>query len=64
VIGSGGRFRGGDLDRNSSLTAKGYDADNAFLLADISGDTMTFNAISRGGQPVDSGTVTRRMPAK
>jgi len=64
VIGSGGRFRAGDLDKKSALTAKGYDADNAFLLADISGETMTFNAISRSGQVVDSGTVIRRMAAK
>jgi len=64
VIGSGGRFRGGDLDKRSPLAAKGYDADNAFPLAHISGDTMTFNAISRSGQVVDSGIVTRRMPAK
>ena len=60
VIGSGGRFRAGDLQKNSALTAKGYDADNAFLLAEISGDTMTFNAVSRTGQVVDSGAVTRR----
>ncbi|HTM03590.1 MAG TPA: metallophosphoesterase [Vicinamibacterales bacterium] len=60
VIGSGGRFREGDLQKNTGLTAKGYDADNAFLLAEISGDTMTFNAVSRTGQVVDSGEVTRR----
>ena len=60
VIGSGGRFRAGDLQKNSALTAKGYDADNAFLLAEISGDTMTFNAVSRTGQRVDSGVVTCR----
>jgi 3',5'-cyclic AMP phosphodiesterase CpdA len=60
VIGSGGRFREGDLTKNSPLTAKGYDADNAFLVAEISGDTMTFNAVSRTGQVVDSGEITRR----
>jgi hypothetical protein len=62
VIGSGGRFRGGDLDKKSALTAKGYDADNAFLLAEINGDTMSFNAISRTGQVVDSGSIARRKP--
>lgn len=60
VVGSGGRFREGDLTKDSPLTAKGYDADNAFLLAEISGDTMTFNAVSRNGQVVDSGEITRR----
>lgn len=60
VIGSGGRFREGDLAKNSPLTAKGYDADNAFLLVEISGDTMTFNAVSRTGEVVDSGELQRR----
>jgi hypothetical protein len=60
VIGSGGRFRQGDLIKSSPLTAKGYDADNAFMLAEISGDTMSFNAVSRSGQVVDSGEITRR----
>jgi predicted MPP superfamily phosphohydrolase len=60
VIGSGGRFREGDLTKNSPLTAKGYDADNAFLLAEISADTLSFNAISRTGQLVDSGEIARR----
>jgi 3',5'-cyclic AMP phosphodiesterase CpdA len=64
VIGSGGRFRQGDLDKASALTAKGFDTDNAFLLAEISGDTMSYNAISRTGQVVDSGTIQRRKPAK
>jgi len=60
VIGSGGRFREADLDKASPITAKGYDADNAFLLAEIDGDMMTFNAVSRRGQVVDSGTIRRR----
>jgi len=61
VIGSGGRFREGDLVKNSPLTAKGFDADNAFLLAEIDGDTLWFNAISRTGQLVDEGTIARRV---
>lgn len=60
VIGSGGRFREGDLDKRSAITAKGYDADNAFLLAEIDGDVMTFNAVSRRGLVVDSGMISRR----
>jgi hypothetical protein len=64
VIGSGGRFRGGDLDKSSRITAKGYDADNAFLLAEIDGDTMYFNAVSRNGEVIDGGAVDRRKPSK
>ncbi|HZN53726.1 MAG TPA: metallophosphoesterase [Candidatus Polarisedimenticolaceae bacterium] len=60
VVGSGGQLAIGDIDKRSSITAKGFDTDNAFLAAEISGDTMTFNAISRAGNVVDSGTIERR----
>ena len=64
LIGSGGRFREGDLDKRSPLTAKGYDADNAFFLGEISGDVLTFNVVSRTGQVVDAGEVPRRQANK
>ena len=60
VVGSGGRLRVGNIDRKSGLTAKGFDTDQAFMAAEISGDQMYFNAISRLGQTVDSGVLTRR----
>ena len=60
VVGSGGRLRVGNIDRRSGLTAKGFDTDQAFMAAEISGDQMYFNAISRLGQTVDSGVLTRR----
>jgi len=60
VVGSGGRLRVGNIDRGSGLTAKGFDTDQAFLAAEIIGDEMYFNAISRMGQTVDSGVLTRR----
>ncbi len=60
VVGSGGKLRRGNIDERSGLTARGFDADNAFLLAEIDGDEMFFNAISRTGQVVDSGVITRR----
>ena len=59
VTGSGGKLRRGDLSRGSPLTAKGFDADNAFLVANIEGDRLTFQAISRTGQVIDSGVVER-----
>ncbi len=49
VVGSGGELRRGDL-RRTSLTAVGFDADNAFLIAEIIDDSMYFNAISRTGK--------------
>jgi predicted MPP superfamily phosphohydrolase len=60
VVGSGGQLRKGNIDRSSGITEKGYDVDLVFLAAEIDGDQMTFNAISRTGQTVDSGVITRR----
>ena len=56
----GGQLRSGTIDRQSGLTAKGFDTDLAFMAAEITGDAMYFNAISRVGQTVDSGVLTRR----
>ena len=60
VVGSSGKVAPGDLIRGSPIMASGFDAEQAFLIAEIDGDQMTFNAISRSGKVVDSGTVTRR----
>jgi hypothetical protein len=62
VVGSGGRLAAGDIDKASPLTAQGFDTDQAFLAVEISGDTMVFNAISRDGRVVDSGTIQRHTP--
>jgi hypothetical protein len=59
-VGAGGQLRRGDLDNGSPLTAKGFDTDRSFMVVEISGDQMHFNAISRTGQVVDSGVITRR----
>ena len=64
VVGSGGQFAQGDLDPKSPITAKGYDKERAFLVAEIIGDDMTFNAISASGKMVDSGVIKRRQAAK
>jgi 3',5'-cyclic AMP phosphodiesterase CpdA len=60
VVGSGGQLRRGNIDRGSGITATGFDTDLAFMAAEISGDQMYFNTISRVGQTVDSGVFTRR----
>jgi predicted phosphodiesterase len=59
VTGSGGQLRKGNIDRRSGLTASGFDTDQAFLAAEIIGDEMYFNAISRQGTLVDSGVIQR-----
>ena len=60
VVGSGGQLRKGNIDRGSGITASGFDTDQAFMAAEIAGDEMYFNAISRMGQTIDSGVLTRR----
>jgi 3',5'-cyclic AMP phosphodiesterase CpdA len=60
VVGSGGQLAAGNIERDSAITAKGFDTDQTFMGAEIIGDEMYFNAISRGGQSVDSGVLTRR----
>jgi predicted phosphodiesterase len=61
VVGSGGQLRRGNIDERSPLTARGFDTDLAFLAVEIDGDQMFFNALSRTGQVVDSGVITRRQ---
>jgi len=62
VLGSGGSLRRGDL-RPTDMTAKGYDQDYVFMLAEIAGDEMYFTALTRKGQVVDSGVVARPQAA-
>jgi Calcineurin-like phosphoesterase len=60
VCGSGGQLRKGNIDMRTGLTAAGFDQDQIFMIAEINGDEMWFNAISRQGKVVDSGVLTRR----
>jgi len=59
VAGSGGELRKGDL-RKTGLTEVGYDQDQVFLLMEISGDALNFQAVSRSGKTVDSGSIIRK----
>jgi hypothetical protein len=56
VGGSGGRLRPGDM-RRSEMTAVSFDQDQAFILVEIERDEMRFQARTRTGQTIDSGTV-------
>jgi predicted MPP superfamily phosphohydrolase len=64
VVGSGGKLRSGNIDNGSGITARGFDSDLAFMVAEIDGDQMYFNTISRGGGTVDSGVLSRRQAAQ
>jgi hypothetical protein len=60
VTGSAGKLARGDLRNNSPLMARGFDNDQAFMVVNIDGDRLTFQAISRSGTIVDSGVIERR----
>ena len=60
VTGSGGQLRGGDGRRPEPFSDRIVDSSQVFLVAEISGDLMVFNAVNRTGQIVDSGTVVRQ----
>ena len=60
VSGAGGKLRTGDVDREAGLTEKSYDRDLHFMLFEVVGDEMYFQAISRTGETIDSGVITRK----
>ena len=59
VEGAGGQLRKGDSVR-SPMMAKVFDQDQSFMLVEIDGDLLSFQAISRTGVIVDSGTIRRK----
>jgi predicted phosphodiesterase len=60
VAGSGGQLRKGNIDKGSGLTDAGNDQEQAFMICEINGDQLWFDAISRNGKVFDSGVITRR----
>jgi 3',5'-cyclic AMP phosphodiesterase CpdA len=58
IVGSSAKLRRGDL-RKSGLTASGNDSDYAFMLVEIDGDDMYFQAISDKAVTLDTGRVRR-----
>lgn len=61
--GGAAKIRRGDI-RKTDLTASGFDRDRSFMLVEIAGDEMFFQAISRDGTTVDKGMIRRRETAK
>ncbi len=59
VNGSSGELRKGDV-HPSALTAAYFDQDQAFMLVEVAGDELFFQAMSRTGQTVDSGMIHRQ----
>ncbi len=59
VSGSAGQLRRGNM-RPTDQTAAYFDQDQSFMLVEIDGDDMFFQAISRTGKTVDSGVIHRQ----
>jgi predicted MPP superfamily phosphohydrolase len=62
VSGSGGSLRKGDL-RRADFTETGFDQDFHFMLVEIAGEELHFQAVTRTGQVIDSGMFARPRPA-
>lgn len=59
ISGSSAKLRRGNIGK-SDLTAKGYDEGYTFMIIEITGDEMYFQAITDKGATVDSGVIRRR----
>ena len=60
IQGGAAKIRKGNIRRNSAITAKGFDTDRSFTLAEIVGDQLYLETISRTGAIVDSVVIPRR----
>jgi hypothetical protein len=58
IIGSSSKLRRGDLEK-SNLTVYGNDSSYAFMLVEIDGDEMYFQAIDGKGTTIDTGSIRR-----
>jgi len=58
TIGSSAKLRKGDL-RKTEMTAYGNDSEYAFVIAEIAGDEMYYQAINHRGITLDAGSVRR-----
>ncbi|HVF50155.1 MAG TPA: metallophosphoesterase [Pyrinomonadaceae bacterium] len=60
ISGAGGKLRSGDVNKQSPLTEKAFDADMSFMLLEVADDRLHFQVISRTGETVDSGVIVNQ----
>lgn len=58
TAGGSAKLREGDIQK-TDMTAYGFDSDRSFMLVEVAGDTMHFQALTRSGKRVDSGSILR-----
>jgi predicted phosphodiesterase len=63
ILGSSSKLRKGDLQK-SALTAYGNDRNYAFMLIEIVGDELYYQAINEKGTTLDSGSIRRDVTKK
>ena len=63
ILGSSSKLRKGDLQK-SALTAYGNDSNYAFMLIEIVGDELYYQAINEKGTTLDSGSIRRAVTKK
>jgi 3',5'-cyclic AMP phosphodiesterase CpdA len=61
VVGNSGELRFHNLRHPSDIDAVGFDTDRTFLLVEIAGDKLDFEAISAAGEVIDSGELDRQQ---
>ena len=59
ITGSSAKLREGNISTTTQLTAKGFDTGYTFMLVEIVGDDMYYQALTDTGKTIDSGTVHR-----
>ena len=57
VSGGGGKIRHGDVDQGSDIRQASFDQDHHFMQIEVAEKEVTFQAISQGGDVVDSGSI-------
>ena len=59
ITGSSAKLREGNINTRTDLTAKGFDSGYTFMIVEIVGDDMYYQALTDTGKTVDSGSVHR-----
>jgi predicted phosphodiesterase len=61
TAGGSAKLRSGDTRPRDALVMASFDTDRSFMLVEIAGDQMFFQAVSRTGATVDQGTLRRQV---
>ena len=64
TAGGSAKLRSGNISKRSTMTEKGFDTDNSFMLAEVTKDEFRFDTISRKGAIVDTGVLPKRDAEK